>query len=151
MEKKIIIVLRGCPLETVTDFLIELGMKPCMHLVEISIFSLNNVTDRLNKIMNNLLKDLKILIFKVIFQCWKLVESFQIKFSLKNIGLSRRPSFFDNFGVENVPNFFRLYWWFGRSDDDLILRKNTYFHYMNMWFQKSWFKIFDSWTVSKHH
>ena len=32
--------------DTVTDFLIELGMKPCMHLVEISIFSLNNVTGR---------------------------------------------------------------------------------------------------------
>ena len=30
----------------VTDFLIELGMKPCMHLVEISIFSINNVTIR---------------------------------------------------------------------------------------------------------
>ena len=27
-------------IDTVTDFLIELGMKPCMHLVEISIFRL---------------------------------------------------------------------------------------------------------------
>ena len=55
--------------DTVQDFLIKLDMKPCMHLVEISIFSLNNVTVRLTKIMNNLLKHLKILIFKVIFQC----------------------------------------------------------------------------------
>ena len=39
-------------LDTVTDFLIELGMKPHMHLVEISIFSLNNVTVRPTKIMN---------------------------------------------------------------------------------------------------
>ena len=31
-------------LDTVTDFLIELGMKPCMHLIEISIFALNEVT-----------------------------------------------------------------------------------------------------------
>jgi len=59
---------------------------PCMHLVEISIFSLKNVTVRLTKIMNNLLELLKILIFKVIFHSWKLVKSFQ-KEPSKNIGL----------------------------------------------------------------
>ena len=53
-------------LDTVTDFLIKLGMKLCLHLVEISIFSLNNVTVRLTKIMNNLLEHVKILIFKVL-------------------------------------------------------------------------------------
>ena len=37
--------------------------------------------------MNNLVKDLKILSFKVIFKCLKLVESFQKKFSVKNIWL----------------------------------------------------------------
>ena len=61
--------LIGWVLETVTDLLIELGMKPCIHLLEISIFSLKNVTVRLTKIMNNLLEHLNILIFKVIFQC----------------------------------------------------------------------------------
>ena len=61
------------------DFLIELDMKPCMRLLETSSFLLNNVTIRLTKIMNNLLKDLKILIFKVNFQCGKLIESFQKK------------------------------------------------------------------------
>jgi hypothetical protein len=50
-------------------------------------FSLNNVTVRFTKIMNNLLKDLKILIFKVIFPFWKVVESFQKKLSVMNIGL----------------------------------------------------------------
>ena len=55
--------------ESFQDFLIELDMNPRMHLVETSIFSLNNVTVRLTKIMNNLLEHLKILIFKVIFQC----------------------------------------------------------------------------------
>ena len=53
-----------------------------------------------SKIMNNLLKHLKILIFKVIFQCWKLVESFQIKFSMKNIGLGDQlliKNIFENF------------------------------------------------------
>ena len=54
-------------LETVHDFLIKLDIKPLMHLLEISIFSLNNDLVRLTKIMNNLVKDLKILSFKVIF------------------------------------------------------------------------------------
>ena len=48
--------------ESFQDFLIKLDMKPRMHLVEISIFSQNNVTVRLTKIMNNLLEHLKILI-----------------------------------------------------------------------------------------
>ena len=39
-------------LESVQDFLIKLGIKPLMHLVEISTFSLNNVILRLTKIMN---------------------------------------------------------------------------------------------------
>ena len=66
-------------LETVQDFLIKLGIKTLMHLLEISIFSLNNGIVRITKIMNNLVKDLKILRFKVIFQCLKLVKSFQKK------------------------------------------------------------------------
>ena len=37
---------------TVQDFLIKLDMKPCMHLVEISIFSLNHVIIRLTKVTN---------------------------------------------------------------------------------------------------
>ena len=39
-------------LESFQDFLIQLDMKPRMHLVEISIFSLNLVMVRLTKIMN---------------------------------------------------------------------------------------------------
>ena len=53
-------VLSSCKIESVQDFLIKLDMKPCMHLVEISIFLLNHVIIRLTKIMNNLLKRLKI-------------------------------------------------------------------------------------------
>ena len=52
-----------CTLEIVQDFLIMLDIKPLMHLLEMSIFSLNN--------------DLKILSFKVIFKCLKLGESLQ--------------------------------------------------------------------------
>ena len=55
--------------DTVQDFLIKLDMKPCMHLVEISIFSINHVIVRLTNIMNNLLEHLKICTFKVIFLC----------------------------------------------------------------------------------
>ena len=45
-------------LDTVQDFLIVLDMKPCMDLVEISIFSLDHVIVRLTKIMNNLFEHL---------------------------------------------------------------------------------------------
>ena len=79
----------ACALETVQDFLIKLGIKPLMHLLEINIFSLNYVIVRLTKIMNNLLEHLKIRTFKVIFLCEKLVEYFQKrkKKSMKNIRL----------------------------------------------------------------
>ena len=43
---------RDVRLESVQDFFIKLDMKPCMHLVEMSIFSLNRVIVRLTKIMN---------------------------------------------------------------------------------------------------
>ena len=39
-----------CLLETVQDFLIKLDIKPIMHLLEISIFSLNNDLVRLTKL-----------------------------------------------------------------------------------------------------
>ena len=69
---------------TVQDFFIKLVIKLIMHLLEISIFSINNDIVRLTKIMNNLVKDCKIRTFKVIFQCLKLVKSFQKRFSVKN-------------------------------------------------------------------
>ena len=66
-------------------FFNQVEHQTLMHLLEISIFPLNNDIVRLTKIMNNLVKDLKILRFKVIFQCLKLVKSSQKKFSVKNI------------------------------------------------------------------
>ena len=39
-------------LESVRDFLIKLDIKPLMHLLEKSTFSLNEVIVRLTKIMN---------------------------------------------------------------------------------------------------
>ena len=88
---KVVYCCMSFRVETVQDLLIKLDIKPLMHLLEISIFSLNNDLVRLTKIMNNLVKDLKILSFKVIFLCLKLVESFQ-----KNIFeeyLIRRPTY----------------------------------------------------------
>ena len=72
------IILFSASLDTVTDFLIKLGIKPCMHLLEIGIFLLNHVIVKPTKIMNNLLKDCKILTFNVIFQHQKSTESFWI-------------------------------------------------------------------------
>ena len=68
-------------LETVQDFLIKLDIKPLIYLLEISIFSLDNDLVRLIKIMNNLVKVLKILRFKVIFKHLKLVKSFQTNYT----------------------------------------------------------------------
>ena len=76
----------------VQDFLIKLDIKPLMHLLKTSIFSLNNDLVKLTKIMNNLVKDLKILSFKVIFQCLKLAESFQKKRFCEEY-LIRRPTY----------------------------------------------------------
>ena len=39
-------------LVSIQDFFIKLDIKPVMHLLEISTFSLNNVIGRLTKIMN---------------------------------------------------------------------------------------------------
>ena len=66
-------------LETVQDILIKLDIKSHMHVLEISIYSLNHVIASPTKIMNNLLKDCKICTFKVIFQLQKLTESFSVK------------------------------------------------------------------------
>ena len=87
MWQVFLLSFRSSTLETTQDFLIKLDIKPLMHLLKISIFSLNNDIIRLTKIMNNLLKHLQIRIFKVIFLCLKLVKSFQKKNSMKNIWL----------------------------------------------------------------
>ena len=44
--------LKVSKVDTVYDVLFELGMKPLIHLLKISIFSLNNVIVRPTKIMN---------------------------------------------------------------------------------------------------
>ena len=105
-------------LDTVQDFLNELGMKPFMHLVEISIFSLNRQTYQnyeqnrqklgtfLEKQSNS---NLKIQVFK---ECQK--KKFYGEY------WTRRPTFIQKFFLKilifnvctlfskNVPNFCRL-------------------------------------------
>ena len=49
-------LLRYYLLDTIQDFLCKLGMKPHMHLVEISIFSLNHVITRPTKIIKDVCK-----------------------------------------------------------------------------------------------
>ena len=58
---------KNSTIESVLDFLIKLEMKPYLHLVEISIFSLNHFIVRVTKVMNNLLDYIKNCTFKVIF------------------------------------------------------------------------------------
>ena len=60
----------------VDDFLIKLGIKPRLHILIISVFSLIYVIVRPTKTMNNLLKVCKICTFKVIFWHKKSTESF---------------------------------------------------------------------------
>ena len=47
-------LVKAYPIDTIQDFLRKLGMKPHVHLVEISIFSLNNVIARPTKIIKDL-------------------------------------------------------------------------------------------------
>ena len=107
-------------LETIQDFLIKLGIKPSMHLLEINIFSLNNDLVRLTKITNKFDKDLKI--FKFIFQCLKLVESnLSKKQSVKNIWLGYQIFEVHTLFTKKVPNFFvGSVHNFGNSGDDII-------------------------------
>ena len=84
-------IYKGYILDTIQDFLRKLGMKPHVHLVEISIFSLNNVIVRLTKIMNNLLEHLKIRTFKVIF-CVKNWPNLSEKKNYEKYS-TRRPTF----------------------------------------------------------
>ena len=60
LQKKTLQDQGAAKLDTVQDFLIKLGIKPCVRILEISIFSLNHVIIRPTKIMNNLLKVCKI-------------------------------------------------------------------------------------------
>ena len=122
-------ILIASMVESVQDFLIKLDIKPPMHLLEISSFSLNNDLVWLTKIMSNLVKDLKILSFKVICQCLKLVKSFQKKNSVKNVWSEDQfilMKFFENFDFEGTyllkmcPIFVSSVHNFGKSDNDII-------------------------------
>ena len=61
-------------LEAFQDFSTKLDMNPHQHLVEMCFFH------SLAKIMKNFFEHLNFLVFKVIFQCGKLIESFQKEF-----------------------------------------------------------------------
>ena len=79
---------------------VRVGHETTYASSETKHFFITNVTVRFTKIMSNLLKHLKILIFKVIFHCWKLVKSFQKKILWKKIW-TRRPIFINFFFFED--------------------------------------------------
>ena len=92
--------LRTYSLDTVQDFLIKLGIKPSLHILKISNFSLNHVIVRPTKIMSNLLKVCKNFTFKVIFRHQNSIESCWFFFSVNNIWLEDQlllMKFFENF------------------------------------------------------
>ena len=81
--------------------------------------------------MNNLIKDLKILSFKVVFQYLKLVKSFQKNNSVKNIWLEdqliliiffflKKVTFKVLYLLKMCPIFVSSVPNFGKSDDDII-------------------------------
>ena len=95
-DKSALVSALVAPVETVQDFLIKLGIKPLMHQLEISIFSLYNDLVRLAKIMNNLVKVLNILSFKVIFSVPKIGRIFPKKNVCEEY-LIRRPTYINEF------------------------------------------------------
>ena len=66
----------ACILDTFQNFLITEHMKPRMHILEISISSLNHVIIRPTKTPKSADKKCQFLTFKVNFLCQKLSESF---------------------------------------------------------------------------
>ena len=72
-----------------TRFFDQVGHQTTNASIGNKHFFTNNDFVRLTKIMNNLVKDLKTLRFKVIFQCLKLIESFR-KNSVKDIWLGNQ-------------------------------------------------------------
>ena len=97
-------------LESFQDFLIEFDMKAHMHLVKITIFSLNNITVRPTKIMNRADKNeahfQKIKYFKN--------QNFQKYFLLKLSLLDRYSSLKKKISMKN----------FGQGDQ--VLMKNIF-------------------------
>ena len=93
--------------------------------------------------MNNPVKDLKILSFKVIFKCLKLVESYKKKNSVKNIWLEDQlilMNFFENlkviifkvlFLLKMSPIFVSSVYNFGKSNNDIIHWQSTYSYLSN--------------------
>ena len=67
----IIHFIRGCLVNTFQDFSITEHMKPCMHILEINISSLNHIVVRPTKTPKSADKKCKFLTLKVNFLCQK--------------------------------------------------------------------------------
>ena len=76
-------ILRPCQVGIIQEFLYKFGMKPLIDLVEIITFSLYHVIIRPTKIISNILKVHKFLIFKLNFHSWKSRDPFWKAIPLK--------------------------------------------------------------------
>ena len=117
---------RYCP----RFFLIKLGVKPRLHTLKISIFSINPVFVRPNKTMNNPLNVCKICTFKVIFSSSKIKRTFLIFFLqiIFNYEINfYKWNFFKLWFLKHVLCFLKMcsifvgfVHKFGRPDNDII-------------------------------
>ena len=80
-------------LDTVQDFLIKLGIKPCLHILKISIFSLNHVIVRPTKIIKQPLQSLQNLYFQSNFLASEINRIFRNFFFFCKEYLTRRSTF----------------------------------------------------------
>ena len=86
-------ITKAFGVDTVQDLLIKLGIKPHLHILKISIFSLNHLIVRPTKVMNNLLKVCKICTSKGIFRHQKSTKPFRFFFFFCKEFLTRRSTF----------------------------------------------------------
>ena len=120
----------ACLLETVQDFLVKLGIKPLMHLLDITIFSLNNGIVELTKIMS---KISKFWVSKSFFSVKNWSNLSKKKFCEEY--LLRRQTYIDEivwklWFLKYIPYFLKMcpifvdsVHNFGKSDDEIIYWK----------------------------
>ena len=121
--------MRGSSLEFVQDFLIKLDMKPCRYASsQNKHFFTKSFHHKTYQDYEQPPQTSQNSYFQSHFYCWKLVESFTKKISVKNIGL--RVQHLSNFifkvfcFLKMWPIFVSSVHIFGRSDGEIIQWKN---------------------------
>ena len=126
---RIVLFLSTYILDTVTDFLIKMGIKPSMHLLEISIFSNKWCHSQTYQKYEQHPQRLQNSDFQSLVPASKINQIFLIFFSMKNIRLGLQLLhiiFLKNlifkvlYVLKICPIFVGSYLYFGRSKDDII-------------------------------